>query len=79
MNKKVLVIVSSPRKGGNSELLCDSFIKGARENGNEVEKLLLRERKSHPALPVKPVCVTEGRACRRTIWPVFSTNWSMPM
>ena len=46
MNKKVLVIVSSPRKGGNSELLCDSFIKGARENGNEVEKLLLREKKN---------------------------------
>ncbi len=27
MAKKVLIISSSPRKGGNSELLCDEFMK----------------------------------------------------
>ena len=31
MNKKVLIISSSPRKGGNSETLAVSFAKGARE------------------------------------------------
>ena len=36
MAKKVLIISSSPRKGGNSDLLCDEFMKGAIEAGNEV-------------------------------------------
>ena len=62
MNKKVLVIVSSPRKGGNSELLCDSFIKGARENGNEVEKLLLREKKIAPCIACE-ACLRNGGTC----------------
>lgn len=34
MNKKVLVITSSPRKQGNSDMLCDEFIRGAKETGN---------------------------------------------
>ena len=62
MNKKVLVIVSSPRKGGNSELSCDSFIKGARENGNEVEKLLLREKKIAPCIACE-ACLRNGGTC----------------
>ena len=33
MNKKVLIISSSPRKGGNSETLAAAFAKGAREAG----------------------------------------------
>ena len=41
MAKKVLIISSSPRKGGNSDLLCDEFVKGALETGNEVEKIFL--------------------------------------
>jgi len=28
MSKKVLVLSGSPRKGGNSDTLCDQFIKG---------------------------------------------------
>ena len=28
MAKKVLIISSSPRKGGNSDMLCDEFMKG---------------------------------------------------
>ena len=43
MSKKVLVISSSPRKGGNSDTLCDQFIKGAREAGSQVEKIRLAE------------------------------------
>ena len=39
MAKKVLIISSSPRKGGNSDLLCDEFMKGALEAGNEVEMI----------------------------------------
>ena len=44
MNKKVLIISSSPRKGGNSETLAAAFAKGAREVGNPVETVYLREK-----------------------------------
>ena len=44
MNKNVLIISSSPRKGGNSETLAAAFAKGAREAGNQVETVSLREK-----------------------------------
>ena len=31
MSKNVLIISSSPRKGGNSDTLCDQFLKGQRK------------------------------------------------
>ena len=49
MAKKVLIISSSPRKGGNSDMLCDEFVKGALETGNEVEKDF-SERESNSSL-----------------------------
>ena len=45
MGKKVLILSSSPRKGGNSDLLCDRFADGAREAGHTVEKIRLSEKK----------------------------------
>ena len=45
MGKKVLVLSASPRKGGNSEMLCDQFILGAQETGNNTEKIFLRDKK----------------------------------
>lgn len=42
--KKVLIISASPRKNGNSDLLCDEFAKGAIEAGHEVEKIRLAEK-----------------------------------
>ncbi len=44
MNKKVLIISSSPRKGGNSETLAAAFAKGAQAAGNQVETVYLREK-----------------------------------
>ncbi|MGN0867614.1 MAG: flavodoxin family protein [Oligosphaeraceae bacterium] len=43
--KNVLVISASPRKGGNSDLLCDQFLRGAQEAGHRVEKIRLAEKK----------------------------------
>lgn len=43
MSKKIIIISSSPRKGGNSDLLCDQFAKGATELGNEVEKIYVKD------------------------------------
>ena len=41
---KVLVISASPRKGGNSDTLCDEFIRGALSSGHEVTKIRLAEK-----------------------------------
>lgn len=42
MSKKVIVISTSFRRGGNSDTLADEFIRGAIESGNEVEKISLK-------------------------------------
>lgn len=44
MDKKVLLISSSPRFGGNSDLLCDEFMKGARAAGNLTDKIFLKSK-----------------------------------
>ena len=44
MSKKVLVLSSSPRKDGNSDLLCDEFVKGAKASGHDAEKIFLAEK-----------------------------------
>lgn len=41
--KKVLVIASSSRKNGNTDILAHQFAKGAEEQGNEVETVFLRD------------------------------------
>lgn len=45
MDKNILILSASPRKGGNSDLLCDEFMRGAREAGHDVEKIWLPEKK----------------------------------
>lgn len=47
MTKKVLIIAGSPRKGGNSDTLCDQFKKGAEETGAIVEKIYLSDQNIH--------------------------------
>lgn len=44
MSKKVLILSGSPRKGGNSDILCDQFIRGAEESGNQAEKIFLKDK-----------------------------------
>ena len=44
MSKKVLILSGSPRKGGNSDLLCNEFMRGAKESGNTVEKINVAEK-----------------------------------
>lgn len=42
-NKSALIISGSPRKGGNTDLLCDAFARGAEEVGGRVEKVFLAD------------------------------------
>ena len=71
MSKKVLILSGSPRKGGNSDLLCDEFAKGAKEAGNEVKKSVFPKRKSDIAALVTTVYSRAAFASRKTIWRKF--------
>jgi multimeric flavodoxin WrbA len=42
---KVLGILGSPRVGGNSDILLEEALKGARDAGAEVEKIILSQKK----------------------------------
>ena len=44
MSKKVLIVSTSPRKGGNSDTLADEFLKGAVEAGHSAEKICLYDK-----------------------------------
>ena len=56
--KNILILSSSPRKGGNSQTLCEQFAQGAREAGHTVEMISLREKSIH--------CCTGCLACLQT-------------
>lgn len=58
MAKNILILSGSPRKGGNSDLLCDEFMKGAIEAGHTVEKIRVQEK--------KVACCTACYACQET-------------
>ena len=45
MSKRILVLSTSPRIGGNSATLADVFIKGAEEAGHETKKICLYDKK----------------------------------
>jgi multimeric flavodoxin WrbA len=58
---KVFAINGSPRKGGNSDILLDSFAKGARGRGAVVSKIYLNELdikacQACPSLPDNGLC-----------------------
>lgn len=63
MQKKVLIISASPRRGGNSDILCDQFAFGAQQSGHQVEKVFVRDKKinycigCYTCLKTKGVCV----------------------
>lgn len=58
-SKKIFAVVSSPRRGGNSELLVDEFIRGAQESGHMVDKVCLREKKIAPCIACE-ACLRNG-------------------
>ncbi|AKB31034.1 Iron-sulfur flavoprotein [Methanosarcina siciliae HI350] len=62
MSKKVLVLSASPRKGGNSDLLCDQFIREAEEAGNQAEKIFVNDRTIAYCTGCG-VCFNRGNGC----------------
>lgn len=43
MSKKVVIVSTTPRKNGNSEILATEFMNGAKDAGNEVEMIKVRD------------------------------------
>jgi multimeric flavodoxin WrbA len=62
MAKKVVVLSASPRKGGNSDLLCDQFVLGAAEAGHQVEKIFLRDKRISCCIACG-ACQSNGGRC----------------
>ena len=60
--KKVLLLSGSHRRNGNSDLLCDQFMLGAKESGNQAEKIILRDKKINYCLACD-ACKRNGGNC----------------
>ena len=57
---RIVAIYGSPRRGGNSALLTDQAVEGAREAGATVEKVALRDLNISPCLEIYG-CKKDGR------------------
>lgn len=57
---RVLGVVGSPRKGGNTDILVDEVLRGARDAGTDAEKVFLND------LEIKPCQATCSNYCRKT-------------
>lgn len=44
---RVLILSGSPRRNGNSDLLCNEFMKGAQDANHEVTKIFIRDKTIH--------------------------------
>lgn len=60
--KNVLILSGSPRKEGNSDLLCDEFMRGAKESRNNVTKINVANKKISPCCACY-FCREHGGAC----------------
>ncbi len=62
MAKNILVITGSPRKGGNSNLLAEAFMKGARAAGHEVVSFASAVNRVEGCIACG-TCWKKGKAC----------------
>lgn len=61
MSKKILILSGSPRRGGNSDILCDEFMRGAEESGCQVEKIRVATKNIHPCIACYSCRDNDGR------------------
>jgi multimeric flavodoxin WrbA len=59
MAMKVVGILGSPRRGGNTEILLDEALRGAGDNGGSCEKIVLRDLEITPCLEIYK-CMEDG-------------------
>lgn len=58
----IIVLSGSPRKGGNTDLLVDAFVKGAEKNNN-VEVISVADYKVNPCIGCNSCFDREGHDC----------------
>ena len=59
MRKRILVLLSG-RCNGSTNILCDQFIKGAKESGNYIEKILINDKNINYCLGCRECRLNEG-------------------
>ncbi len=62
MSQKVLILSSTLRAGGNSEILSEEFARGAQESGNRTELVRLRQKKVAMCTGCG-TCSEQGKPC----------------
>jgi multimeric flavodoxin WrbA len=62
MSKNILVLSSSPRRGGNSDLLCEQFVAGAKDAGHHAEKIFLKDKNINYCQGCG-ACLNGGKSC----------------
>ena len=76
---KAILLNGSPRKGGNTDVLCDEFMRGATDAGAECEKVALDDLGIRPAgelgdVQVARVDVRAGDDCRMVLDKVLAAD-----
>ena len=61
---RIVVLSGSPRRGGNTDTLVDSFVKGAKEH-NEVEVISVCDHQIAPCIGCNSCFSREGNKCFR--------------
>ena len=62
MAKNVLILMGSPRKKGNTSILCEEFARGAQESGHQVETIYVARKKIGGCLGCNG-CQKNGGTC----------------
>jgi multimeric flavodoxin WrbA len=59
---RILAFIGSPRKGGNTDILTDEFLKGAETGGHTYEKIYLYKYDISPCIDCRK-CKKDGFSC----------------
>lgn len=60
--KNILILSSSPRRGGNSDTLCNELLRGATDAGHTVAKIFLRDKTINYCTGCS-TCSLNGKPC----------------
>ena len=76
--KHIVILSGSPRKNGNTNLLCRQFQQGAEEAGHSVRFIPLAEKRIGFCRACDACMRNGGAASRRTTWKISSAPSSRP-
>lgn len=62
---RILILVGSPRRGGNTETLADAFMLGALNSGNDIVKIVLKDNPVNPCIACDHCMAHEGECIQK--------------